>query len=193
MVAAIQELRPLTIEDLAEFPEDNIRREIITGELYVSPSPTFAHQMVVGRLDRLIGNWVDYHQLGITVPSPMDVRLFPNDIVQPDLVFVAAGRSNIRLGNFVDGSPNVLVEILSPSTRRVDLILKRVIYQQAGIREYWVVDLTEPSIAVLQLRDGYFVPATEVDGKLTSAVLPGLVIDPEIIFAGVGEFSDEDC
>ena len=122
----------------------------------------------------------------------MDVRLAVNDIVQPDLIFVAAGRKDIKLGKFIDGSPDLLVEILSPSTRRIDLIRKRAIYQQAGIREYWVVDLTEPSIAVLQLRDGYFVPVTEVNGKLTSAVLPGLVIDPEIIFAGTADFDDDD-
>src|SRR4051794_1669757 len=103
MVAAIHELRPLTIEDLAEFPEDNVRREIITGELIVSPSPTLRHQLISSNLLHLLRSWVDQNPVGICVSAPMDVRLTVNDIVQPDLLYVAAGRKDIKLGKFIDG------------------------------------------------------------------------------------------
>src|SRR3954452_25499278 len=102
MVTAIETLRPLTIEDLREYPDDGLRREVLVGELVVTPAPTPAHQLLVGQLVRIIGNFVDERGLGAVIPSPVDVRLTLNDVVQPDVVFVSLERAGMLTGGFID-------------------------------------------------------------------------------------------
>jgi Uma2 family endonuclease len=183
MVAAVEALRPLTIDDLADFPDDGNRREIITGELVVTPAPTPRHQALVGRLVRLIGNVADEHRLGEAFPSPVDVRLSIHDVVEPDIVYVSqTGKSRVQ-GRYIDGAPALVVEVMSPSTRRLDLVRKRALYARAGLPEYWIVDPISETVSIHRREEDAYVPVVGAAGQPVSFVLPELEIDLVKLFA----------
>jgi Uma2 family endonuclease len=185
MAVAIEKLRPLTIEDLDAFPDDGMRREIVTGELIVTAAPSPVHQQLVALIIRLIGNHVDDRQLGLVFPAPVDVRLSPNDVVEPDIVFVSEARLEIVTAKFIDGAPELVVEVLSPSTQQMDLVRKRALYSRSGINEYWIVDPDRRLLHLHRLESGLFVPVTTEDGVLRSTVLPDLEIDVPQIFSKI--------
>lgn len=130
-----------TYEDYLRLPDDGRRYEVVRGVLYVSPSPKYDHQYVISMLVRMLGSFVFDHELGIVLTAPFDVLM--GEIatpVQPDLIFLRAGREP-RAGdpNF-QGAPDLVVEVLSPSNRRYDQKTKLEAYQEAGVQEYWLVD-----------------------------------------------------
>jgi Uma2 family endonuclease len=188
MVVAAETLRPLTIEDLAEFPDDGKRREIITGELVESPVPTPIHQFIVGRLLMLIGNFADKHRLGIALLGPVDVRLSANDVVEPDIIYVSNERKRFVLAKYIDGPPDLVIEVLSPATRRMDLVRKRALYARSGITEYWIVDPERRTLEMQRLENGmYRLMATEQGGH-RSAVISGLVIESAALFRSLPDW-----
>lgn len=130
-----------TYEDYLRLPDDNHRYEIISGVLYMASAPSFHHQYVVSELFGELRNFVKSNLLGIVLTAPLDVRL-PNQsgIIQPDILFIRA--ENIPAENFQAflGVPDLVVEVLSPSTRRYDTATKLNAYEQAGVREYWLID-----------------------------------------------------
>jgi Uma2 family endonuclease len=178
--------RPLTYADLCELPNDSNRYEIIGGELIVSPSPHRAHQQTSMLLSVLISQHVAASQLGKVFAAPVDVRLSPHNVVQPDLLFIRQD----RLGIFgptgpVEGPPDLVVEIVSPSSRVMDRIRKAALYADSGVPEYWIVDPEKREFQLLTLEQGQYEPAEAVDGRFLSTVIPGLVVDPATLFAGV--------
>ena len=138
--------RPLTYDDLVQMPEDGNRYEIIGGELVVSPAPIPLHQRVSKRAFLLLHGFVEAQGLGEVFFAPLDVQLGEHDIVEPDLVFIARERLGIVERTRVIGVPDLLVEILSPSTRARDEVLKARLYAEAGVREYWIVDPDERTL-----------------------------------------------
>ena len=178
--------RPLTYDDLPETPVDGSRYEIIGGQLLVSPSPTTDHQRLVRRLLLEIGAHVDEHRLGELLPGPVDVRLGVHTVVVPDLLFVRADRLSIVKKALIEGAPDLIVEVASPSTRGRDNIQKAAAYAEAGVPEYWLPDPETRAFRMLVLRDGVYRDAEPVDGRFRSTVLDGLVIDPDALFADLG-------
>ena len=137
----------LTTEDYERFPDDGQRHELIDGEHVVTPAPTVQHQRVLARLFVAVHATVDAQALGEVLFAPTDVVLSWQDVVQPDLLFVSQERSAI-VTNRVDGAPDLAAEILSPSSRRADEVLKRRRYETFGVREVWIVD---PEIEVVRV------------------------------------------
>ena len=123
----------LTYADYWCFPEDGPRREIIDGELFVNAAPFIRHQRLVQRLGSAIQAFLDDHPLGEVLPAPCAVVLSAADVVEPDLLFVSAGRSHIVGEKEIRGAPDLVVEILSDSTRRTDEVIKRNLYGRAGV------------------------------------------------------------
>ncbi len=123
-------------------PGDRNRREILGGDLYVAPAPSPSHQRAVVNLTlRLgLGNYLGTRGSGGLYCSPIDVVLSDTDVVQPDLVFVSAGRMHIVTSTAIQGVPDLVIEVLSPSTERVDRGRKMQTYARAGVREYWIAD-----------------------------------------------------
>lgn len=185
--AAMQiQTRLLTYDDLLQMPDDGNRYEIIGGELIVSPSPQWNHQRCAYLLTRLIGDYVDSRQLGQVFFAPNDVRLSPHDIVEPDLIYIRADRLDIYRGRkAVQGEPDMVVEIISPSSRKTDLGRKFDLYAASGIPEYWLVDPVTRRFQLFVLRDDGYVSVAEVDGRLHSEAIPGLVVDPAALFAAL--------
>jgi Uma2 family endonuclease len=184
---AVRDLpRKLTYEDYLLIPEDGQRHEVLDGEHYVTPSPFFQHQFTAGRLYLRLGNFVEAQGLGIVLFAPFDVLLSPHDVVQPDLLFVSKERAEIVVERYVHGAPDLVIEILSKSTRRRDERLKLERYDRFGVREYWMFDTERKTARIYRREGGRLVlaaePAAAAGDTLTSSLLPGLEIPLNEIF-----------
>jgi Uma2 family endonuclease len=180
MLAHSHPNRRLTYDDFLLFPEgDGLRHEIIDGEHYVTAAPNLRHQELVGRLFLSIGTFVeDRPERGRAFLSPFDVVFSFHDIVEPDLIFVAPDQLDILTDKNIQGTPALVVEILSPSTRKRDREIKRQLYDRAGVREYWLVD-PESHVVTVHRRatDGSFPEvaclAAEAGDTLATPLLSG--------------------
>ena len=126
----------LTYDDFVRFPEDGMRHEIIDGEHYVAPAPNMGHQQVVGQLHGLIWTYLRTRPIGELFVAPFDVVFSNVDVVEPDLLYVSKGRASILTQANVQGTPDLVVEVRSPSTGRRDETIKLALYQRAGVSEY---------------------------------------------------------
>lgn len=144
----------LTWDDLLAFGEDGVRREIIGGELFVSPAATWPHQRVVTRLGALLLSWADEH--GGEVAAGPNNYYTHTDVVEPDVVLAGPERLHQIEGLRFMGAPDLVVEVSSPSTRRWDLVRKRALYEAHAVPEYWFVDLPAEAIDAYRLRDGRY-------------------------------------
>ena len=179
-------------EDLLELPEDGRRYEIVEGELFEMPAPTWDHQTILFNLVTLLTPLV--RALGGTLRfAPLDVFFRGADPVEPDVVVLLPGGAARPSKRGVEGAPDLLVEVLSPATRGRDLLMKRMLYARAGVREYWVVDPDARTVDVHTLDVDVFREAATVseDGRVASPLL-GAEIAAAEVFAGLDEAPDED-
>lgn len=183
-VASDQEERAYTYADLLAFPEDTQRREVIGGELIVSPSPDWWHQALLLHTRDLIVR-SPASRTGNVAVAPLDVRLSPYDTAQPDILFITHERMTILApDNRISGPPDLAVEILSPTSRRLDRVRKFALYANAGVPEYWILDSPKRAVDAFGLADGFYLPlATDDAGRPISRILPGFVVDPAEIFS----------
>jgi Uma2 family endonuclease len=152
--------------------------QLLNGRPMVNPAPTTEHQRISLRLTLILEPFIRTHALGELLYAPCDVILGDYDVVQPDLLFVSADRAHIVGATNIQGAPDLVIEILSPSTADVDLGYKRHLYAQNGIREYWLVDPKAEQIEILTWTQGDYQRAG-LCGKgetLTSPLLPSLAI-----------------
>jgi Uma2 family endonuclease len=176
--------RTWTYADLADWPEENGKLvEIIDGELIVTPAPIPPHQLLLMELVFDFGEVVRPGRLGRLFTAPTDVLLPDGGVLQPDLVFSRSDRLGIVGKAAIEGPPDIVVEILSPSTRARDVGRKKEIYAALGVPEYWVVDPERRAVTVFALRGGAYEPLPQPDAVAHSAVLPGLAIDVAALFA----------
>jgi Uma2 family endonuclease len=152
--------RPLTRADLDAMPDDGHRYELIDGALIVTPAPGRRHQTVVGELHVLL-HAACPPDLQVLL-APFDVALAMDTVVQPDLL--VARRSDLT-DRDLPAAPLLAVEVLSPSTRHIDLSLKRARYEVAGVSSYWVVDPLAPSLTAWELVNGEYVEQAHVVGE----------------------------
>lgn len=137
--------------EFARLPDDGNRHEIIDGELHVTPAPRPAHQSVVGELTTRLSAFVRDHGLGWILPGPVDVLFAEGDYLEPDLVFVRRERLQVVTERGIEGAPDLVVEVASPSTARADRGIKRERYARFGVPEYWVVDADSRSVEVYRM------------------------------------------
>jgi Uma2 family endonuclease len=130
----------LTYEDYCRLPSDGKRYEIIDGELFVTPSPFRPHQRVVTRLTRYLSTFVEENELGEVFVAPFDVVFSRFDVVEPDLLYVSKGRLSVLTEKNVQGAPDLVVEVLSPSTAETDRTIKLKLYARYGVQEHWIID-----------------------------------------------------
>ena len=178
----------LTYEDFALFPDDGRRHELIDGEHFVTPSPATRHQAIARNLTGLLFSFLRGSGIGTIFPAPFDVVLSPHDVVEPDLLFVSTARRGIVTQANVQGAPDLVIEILSSSSRRQDEILKRDLYDRAGVAEYWIVDPEAEAVKVFR-RDaegGFGRPDLLIlrhGDRLTTPLIPGLEVPLGDLFA----------
>ncbi len=176
----------MTIADLERFPDDGNRYELIDGELFVSAAPLKPHQRALKRLFRKLDEFVEENDLGEVYFAPFDVDLtLPgasgDTRVEPDLFFVSKARVNI-IQERVQGAPDLVVEILSESTSRVDLYDKRDAYRAAAVKEYWVVNPGDQTVAVYRFATGEPRLVLFPKDTLTTPMLPGFQLSVAYIF-----------
>lgn len=170
-------------QDYCLLPEDK-RYELIDGELYMAPAPGSRHQSVLRNLEFLMWTFVKANHLGQVFFAPFDVILSNEDVVQPDLLFVSQERRDIISERGCEGPPDLVVEVLSPSSAQRDRVLKRKLYAQYGVREYWLVDIENETIEVLHLGEEDFISqgSYSSEGQAVSQVLPGLSVPVNQVF-----------
>jgi Uma2 family endonuclease len=173
-----------TFADLAQFGEAE-RYEIYDGKLIsIAPAPDFHHQEISANLHLLFAEFVRPRQLGKLVYAPADVVLADDNVVQPDLLFIANENVGI-IRKQIYGAPDLVVEILSPSTLRHDRQNKLDLYARFGVKEYWIVDPANRSLEILVLEGKRFAVhsmAAEM-GLAESKVLAGLSVDVAQVFS----------
>lgn len=171
-----------TIEDLMALP-DEVRAELIHGELLVTPTPRVVHQRVIGRLYRLLDDWARTAGSGEVLLSPLDVHLPSGDVVEPDLIYVSADNLDI-CQDWVRGVPDLLVEIVSPSHPERDRLVKRELYARNAVPVFWIVDPDEQSIELLRLDGHVYAPEAYLTGAnvLETSAFPGLHVSLHQVF-----------
>lgn len=165
----------VTYEDYVLLPEDR-RYEVIDGELFLTPAPTLFHQAVLSRLTRILEDFVEARHLGVVFQAPCDVVLSKYDVFQPDAWYVSTSRRPILTEMFVAGAPDLVVEVLSPSTEDRDRIAKAKRYATFGVREMWILDPEAKTVEVLTNGGEGFQRHILAAGSesVRSAVLPDL-------------------
>ena len=168
----------LTYADYVLFPDDGLRHEIIEGEHYVTASPATRHQRILLNLSYLIQSHLETHPIGEIFFAPFDVLLSEINILVPDLVYISNERAHFITPQNLQGAPDLVVEILSPSTRSRDRRLKRDVYERTGVEEYWLVDPENDSVTVHRRAGGGSGPSIrfEKGDIVTTPLLPGLEI-----------------
>ena len=172
-----------TYDDYAQLPE-GAPYELIRGELVMSPSPSTYHQRLLLRLGRAFLNFVEEHETGEVLIAPMDVYLAEDTTVQPDLLYIAEDRHDIIGEQKIEGAPDLVVEIFSPSTTHRDVGVKKRLYEEHGVREYWTIDPDTQAVEVHVNTDDGFEQHTRVveAGTAASAVLEGFAVDLADLF-----------
>jgi Uma2 family endonuclease len=180
-------IRKLTYDDYALLPEDGQRHEIIDGELYMTPSPVTAHQRTVFRLGLRLGGFVEQHELGEVFSAPFDVVFSKFDVVQPDLLFISKERAQILTDKNVQGTPDLVIEVLSESTRRLDETIKLSLYDRYGVLEYWMFNAARQDVRVFRRSGERLVLVAELSaqagGVLITSLLPGFELSMAGLFA----------
>ena len=173
----------LTYEDYLETPDDE-RWELLNGELHMAPSPSMPHQIVATDLVTLLNSFVRERGLGHVISAPADVVLSDENVVQPDLLFVSTEREPIITRTHIQGAPDLVVEIRSPSTDERDRTVKRRLYAEHGVKEYWLVDPDAMTVTVLLLGESDFEEAGvyRKGETMTSPTLPGFSVSLDDIF-----------
>ena len=176
-----------TYEDFVNFPDDGKRHEIIDGEHFVTPSPNTKHQTIATNLTVALGGYLKHRPIGRVFAAPFDVVFSDLDVVEPDLLYISKERAGILTKAHVRGAPDLVVEILSPGTRKTDEMTKRKLYERSDVREYWVVDPELDAIKVYRRAGGVFTRAAELTAEagdiLTTPLLPEFSVALAEIFA----------
>ena len=165
----------LTYDDFCLLPNDGKRYEIIEGELFVTPSPISLHQRVVTRLTVALGSFLESRRLGEVFVSPFDVVFSRFDVVEPDILFISKARSSVLTPKNVQGAPDLVIEVLSKSTRHTDRTIKLKLYARYGVEEYWIIDPRVPAAQIYRRGKGGLerVRALKPRDLLSSPLLPG--------------------
>ena len=175
----------LTYEDYFDLPESDDRYELIDGELFMAPTPIPEHQDFLAELFTMIRAFVRENGLGRAYIAPLAVMLSEHVVLQPDMMFISNERLDIiKWGQYVQGAPDLVVEVLSPSTTRHDRVVKRELYARYVVREYWIADIVGKTIEVnVSEREAFSVASVYGEGDIfESPLLTGLKVDISGVF-----------
>ncbi|MBI2941202.1 MAG: Uma2 family endonuclease [Chloroflexi bacterium] len=178
MVATQPERIILTYDDYRQLPEDGNRYELYEGEIEVTPASGSRHQRVVGNLDWALESHVRPRNLGTVLFAPLDVLLSETTVVQPDILFVAREREGTIGERYVGGPPDLVVEVLSPTTRHRDRVIKRQLYARFGVPHLWMLDPDQRRFQAFNLVEGGYQLSVEgqADETVSAAPFPDLTI-----------------
>lgn len=174
----------LTYDDYARLtPSDSGNYELHNGKIIFMPSPLSPHQNISMNLSVEMGGFIRQHKLGKLLAAPMDVRFTPNDVVQPDLLFVSNEKLD-RIKKIVEGAPDLVVEIKSDGNTATDMSYKKYLYETRGVQEYWIVYPNKKTIAIYLLIEDElrFQRTLTITDTLKSSVLSGFTMPVAAVF-----------
>lgn len=169
---------PMTYHEYALLPQDRNRYEVLDGELYMTPSPSYLHQHIVTCLASILLQHASAHDLGVVLTAPMDVLLSETNIVQPDILFIRAGRVPARDAKNITVAPDLIIEVLSPSSVEQDRLDKKAVYARHGVSHYWIIDPEPRTLEMYTLSGAQYQLHAEFrgDATATSPLFPELSI-----------------
>lgn len=175
--------RLYTYEDYLKIDDDN-QYELIGGKLILVPSPKSIHQIINTELAATLRDYVRKNNLGRVITAPLDVLLSETEKPQPDIMFISKDRLDIITEMNIQGAPDLVVEILSPSTGKYDKVEKSRMYYKHGVKEYWIVDPDHKTIEIFMSgeKNWNLFQAYSADENLISPLLTGLKIPLKDIF-----------
>lgn len=167
-----------TYEDYLALNDDTVF-EIINGKAFMSPAPELFHQRWARKIFLAVERHVEARKLGEVFFAPVDVVLDEKNVVQPDLVFVSTANAGLLERRGIMGAPDLVVEIISPTSLRRDRYDKRELYARFGVKEFWLADVANRSIETLSLQKGGYqlLSCATAEGKIRSEILPGFELD----------------
>ena len=176
----------MTYNDYAKLPDEQ-RYELIDGELLITLSATTPHQRASRNLYDRLSDYINKNDLGEIFFAPLDVLLSDHDVVQPDLLFVSKSRKSIIHEKNIQGPPDLVVEIVSPTHRERDHFVKKDLYARYGVQEYWLVDLQKKWIEVLKLAENKYELVGIFSGldTLSTPLLSELNLEVSGVFRGL--------
>jgi Uma2 family endonuclease len=169
--------RKLDYSDIVATPDDRKRYELVQGDLFVNPAPSPVHQRISRRLQRQLEDYFHERSMGEVFDAPIDLILTPHDVFVPDLLVVTDPSHISKRG--IESPPLLVVEILSPSTRKVDRGVKSRRYAELGVQHYWIVDPERKRVECHRSVAGAFRLIVDAEGE-TALVHPdwdGLIVD----------------
>jgi Uma2 family endonuclease len=162
---------PRTAMEVYELLPLGTLAEVILNTIYISPAPSFEHQRVITYLSRLIDAYTSLNKIGVAVVSPVDVYLDDKNIVQPDIVYLSnSSLKHVKSGK-IKGTPDLIVEVLSPGNEKHDLEKKKAIYETFGVKEYFIVDPKTKAVISYYLVKNKFSKQFSAKGKINSKLL----------------------
>ncbi len=187
IVAAFPQDYAWTYSDLEKyFPQDlSIKVEIIDNQIFIMPTPNFYHQKISMKLSREMSFFAEKYELGEVLTAPMDTKLDEDNVVQPDILFIAVSRYAVIEKNYINGAPDMVVEIWSPGNTQKERERKHSLYEGKAITEYWQIEPSKKSVLVETLGEaGQYEIFSQADttGSVRSKVLEGFEIDLTLLF-----------
>lgn len=177
-----------TYEDYLLFPEDGRRHELIAGDHYVTPAPNTKHQRVIVNLGNILFNFVKGNRFSTVFYAPCDVIFSDLDVVQPDILYISAKRQHIITEKNIQGAPDLVIEVLSDASRRTDELIKKKLYEQYGVAEYWIVDPLLESLKIYRRSaTGEYAKAVEYEPQSTDPIHTPLLPGFEVLLAQIFE------
>ncbi len=175
----------ITVKEFFEMElEEGYYYELLNGHIVKKQAPSPVHQKAVSNINWLINTFIKERQLGDCYVSHIDVFFDDHNNTQPDILFIKKDRLFIVTQHGIEGHPDLIVEILSPSTFRIDRNEKKDLYCAFGVSEYWIVDPKNQAVEVYSLENNtYTISSFAIEnGEITSKIIEGLVIDVAAVF-----------
>ncbi len=184
VVEYLKSKKDLTYWEYTILPDDSNRYEIINGELKMTPAPKTSHQEISKNIEYELIKYEKSTINGKVLYAPVDILLAKNVVVQPDLIFILKENYEIITEYNIKGAPDLIIEILSPSTSHYDMFEKKEIYEKYGVKEYWIVDPDKQWVEVYVSHNKKFKlnQKAEKEGRIKSFVLNEFYIDFKTIF-----------
>jgi Uma2 family endonuclease len=175
---------PLTVENYKLLPETGPRYQLIQGDLYMAPAPNRFHQEISRNLQFELHSYLKRNPIGKLFDAPFDVYLDEMNVFQPDIIIVLDGRLGILTEDGAEGAPNLVIEILSPKTRRLDLVNKKQEYARAGVEELWIIDPEPRTITIHQFASDGVEKIRQIvqEEMLSTELLPGFSLVVATLF-----------
>jgi len=163
--------KPKTLVDVYRLLPEGTPIQVINNQFYMSPSPSFQHFDILDKISDAIKEEVKRQNAGRVFFAPLDVFFGDKSAVQPDIFFISNANNHIIKEDGIYGTPDFIVEVLSPRNRNTDLVKKKLLYEQFGVKEYFVVEPSDKTVLSFYLKDGKYTEPKKQKGKFTSKQL----------------------